>query len=158
MKVNLYKSNVPDHLLLKVEYAPRDVSETLKIFLCMLPSIKTESVIVEGENMVRFSVPDLTPEQIKNLKVGIINSVRELFELDPNQMSAAFLLEKQRSESALLILAETEKANLGHITQIEIYKDHIKRIHTILGWMTITTAAAILVAVVAVVAVILRLF
>jgi len=151
MKVNLFKSDIPNHLLLKVEYAPRDASETLKIFLCMIPSIRTESVVIEGENMVRFGTPDLTPDQIKNLKVGIINSIRELFELDPNHMSAAFLLEKQRSESAIQLLTDTEQKNLGHITQIEIYKDYIKRIHMILGWMTITTTAAILVAVVAVV-------
>jgi cell division protein FtsX len=117
----------------------------------MIPSIRTESVVIEGENMVRFGTPDLTPDQIKNLKVGIINSIRELFELDPNHMSAAFLLEKQRSESAIQLLTDTEQKNLGHITQIEIYKDYIKRIHMILGWMTITTTAAILVAVVAVV-------
>jgi cell division protein FtsX len=117
----------------------------------MIPSIRTESVVIESENMVRFGTPDLTPEQIKNLKVGIINSIRELFELDPNHMSAAFLLEKQRSESAIQLLAEVEQKNLGHITQIEIYKDYIRRIHMILGWMTITLAAAILVAAAAVV-------
>ena len=66
MKVNFYKSEKPEHLILKVEDVEQDVSESLAIFLRMIPSVSSDSILILGENVVEFMFVGTSPEVRKS--------------------------------------------------------------------------------------------
>jgi hypothetical protein len=149
MKANFYKSSKPEHLILKVEDANQDISEPLVILLHMLPSVSSESISIINENIVEFMFVGLTPEVQKELKISIINSVRELFNLNSSQLAAAFLLAKQQQESLVIAYNLARQAGEGAIIRLQVLEEYVRKMHAIVGWASITTILAITIAIVA---------
>jgi hypothetical protein len=134
---------------LRVEDVEQDVSESLAIFLQMIPSINSESISILNENSVEFEFADIEPEIQKEIKITIIKSVRELFNLNSSQMAAAFLLAKQQQEALIVAYDLSKQAGEGVIIRLQVLEGYISRMHTLVGWATITTMLAIVVAIVA---------
>jgi len=149
MKVNFYKSEKPEHLILKVEDVEQDVSESLAIFLRMIPSISSDSILILGENVVEFMFVGTSPEVQKELKISIINSVRDLFNLNSTQLAAAFLLAKQQQESLIIAFTTAHQAGVEAVARLDLLEGYIRKLHTLVGWASIVTMLAIVVAIVA---------
>jgi len=151
MKANFYKSDVPGHSILKVEGIPTDISESLVVFLQLLPSVRTDTIFIESQNQIRFAFGEIAPEIERELKITIINAIRDLFELDSKQMIAVFLIAKQKEYELTQIIGQMQEDNIKNIAHITLCGAYIKRMHSIVGWSSIITLLAIIVAVVAII-------
>lgn len=147
MRVNIYKSEIPDHLILKVSEAP-DVSRPLAHFLSNVLAIKSDSVMIEGENVIRFMPTTQDKMELHNLNSSLIYTVREMLLLDPDQMMAAFLVVRQQQEALLQFLGQEQKAKAEAIVRLVVSQEYIKKVESIAGWMAILLIIATTLAIV----------
>lgn len=147
MRVNIYKSEIPDHLILKVSEAP-DVSRPLAHFLSNVLAIKSESVTIEGENTIRFIPTTQDKMELHDLNSSLIYTVREMLLLDPDQMMAAFLIVRQQQGVLLQGLEQAQKANIEATTKLVVCRDYINKVESIVGWMAILLIIATTLAIV----------
>lgn len=155
MKVNIYRSDTEGQLVLKVselvdgEGNVLDMTEVLINFLAHIPSIDRESLNVRDENTVGFAINSSVPEnEHKDLKVSIVNAVRNLLTQEGEQLKVSYLLTQQQLEAIEGKFVEAQQRMLAATTEVLLYRRYIDRMERITGAAIIVTVLSIVLAII----------
>lgn len=149
MKVNLYRSDDPSHLILKVE-APYDLTEPLHNFLMQIHEVDDDTLTILEQNTIQFVVHGIEEEDYKDWKLSVINAVRELLTHIEEGLAETFLVTKQQLQALTNAFDEGQTTLLQTQLELVVTRKYSEKLLVIAGLSIIVALVALIVAIVGV--------